>query len=155
MFFKLVGKSKVNPKIYYNFIIGTTIMIWSNCFSIHGSLAKSCNFYPEFEGVRIKTLDKKENFRLVSTQKQKVESNYFEDVMKAYSKAKLNARIDALRFIHSELVGDKFMYPEKVKDKKSFLRKFSSIKLFDMCYEVDKFVIVSVEISPSTIDTFE
>ena len=37
-------------------------------------LAQNCNFYPEFQGVRVKTLDKKGNFQLVSTKKEKVSS---------------------------------------------------------------------------------
>ena len=113
--------------------------------------AQNCNFYPEFEGVRVETLDKKGNFKLVSTKKEKVSSPYLEDVMKATSLAKLNARIDALRFIESAVVRDKRMHPAKVVDQINLQRQFKMMPLSDMCYEPGEFVILSIEISPSTI----
>ena len=115
-------------------------------------LAQNCNFYPEFEGVRVKTLDKKGNFKFVSTKKEKVTSLYLEDVMKATSLAKSNARIEILRFIESTKVGNKIMHPAKVVDQINLQRQFKMMPLFDMCYEPGKFVIVSIVISPSTIE---
>ena len=115
-------------------------------------LAQNCNFYPEFQGVRVKTLDKKGNFQLVSTKKEKVSSLYLEDVMKATSVAKLKARIEVLRFIEADVVGNKRMHPAKVVDQINLERQFKMMPLFDMCYEPGQFVIVSIEISPSTIE---
>ena len=122
-------------------------------FSIYQQkiFAQNCNFYPEFEGVRVKTLDKKGNFKLVSTKKEKVSSPYLEDVMKATSLAKLNARIDALRFIESDVVGDKRMHPAKVVDQINLQRQFKMMPLSGMCYEPGEFVILSIQISPSSI----
>ena len=134
-----------------NFIVRTILVCLS--FSIYQQkiFAQNCNFYPEFEGVRVKTLDKKGNFKLVSTKKEKVSSPYLEDVMKATSLAKLNARINALRFIESDVVGGKRMHPAKVVDQNNLQRQFKMMPLFDMCYEPGEFVILSIEISPSTI----
>ncbi len=134
-----------------NFIVRTILV--SLYFSIYQQkiFAQNCNFYPEFEGVRVETLDKKGNFKLVSTKKEKVSSPYLEDVMKATSLAKLNARIDALRFIESDVVGDKRMHPTKVVDQINLQRQLKMMPLFDICYEPGEFVILSIEISPSTI----
>ena len=114
--------------------------------------AQNCDFYSEFEGVRVKTLDKKGNFQLVSTKKEKVSSLYLEDVMQATSIAKLKARIEALRFIEADVVGDKRMHSAKVVHQINLEKQFKMMPLFDMCYEPGQFVIVSIEISPSTIE---
>ena len=134
-----------------NFIVRTILVCLS--FSIYQQkiFAQNCNFYPEFEGVRVKTFDKKGNFKLVSTKKEKVSSPYLEDVMKATSLAKLNARINALRFIESDVVGGKRMHPAKVVDQNNLQRQFEMMPLSDMCYEPGEFVILSIKISPSTI----
>ena len=71
--------------------------------------------------------------------------------MKATSLAKLNARINALRFIESDVVGDKRMHPAKVVDQNNLQRQFEMMPLSDMCYEPGEFVILSIKISPSTI----
>ena len=134
-----------------NFIVRTILV--SLYFSIYQQkiFAQNCNFYPEFEGVRVETLDKKGNFKLVSTKKEKVSSPYLEDVMKATSLAKLNARIDALRSIESDVVGDKRMHPAKVVDQINLQRQFKMMPLSGMCYEPGEFVILSIQISPSSI----
>ena len=72
--------------------------------------------------------------------------------MKATAVAKLKARIEALRFIEADLVGDKRMHPAKVFDQINLERQLTIMPLFDMCYEPGQFVIVSIEISPSTIE---
>ena len=135
-----------------NFLVRPIILYFFILISQGKILAQNCNFYPEFEGVRVKTLDEKGNFKLVSTKKEKVTSYYLEDVMKATSVAKLNARIEVLRWIESDLVGDKRMHPAKVIDQNNLQRQFKMMPSFDMCYEPGQFVIVSVEISPSTIE---
>ena len=146
-----LDKLMIKTFLQSKFILRAIYVCLTLSFYQQKIFAQNCNFYPEFEGVRVKTLDKKGNFKLVSTKKEKVSSSYLEDVLNATSLAKLNARIEALRFIESDLVGDKRMHPAKVVDQNDLQRQFKMMPLFDMCYEPGKFVIVSIEISPSTI----
>tara|TARA_Y100001968_G_C19451332_1_gene768869 strand:- start:7119 stop:7544 length:426 start_codon:yes stop_codon:yes gene_type:complete len=109
----------------------------------------SCRTYKRNVGIDSKLVD--EGIEIIATSEVKVESDYKEDVIKSLSEAEAISRIKILRFLRAECIDDKCFHPYKMSDPPKLDKQLRSMVTISQCYQSNKFVRVSVELSPKTI----
>tara|TARA_B100000287_G_scaffold83748_1_gene76422 strand:+ start:342 stop:746 length:405 start_codon:yes stop_codon:yes gene_type:complete len=88
----------------------------------------------------------------ISTQKIKVDSELKEDFIKSLYEAESLARIKLLRFINMRVINGREIHPDKISDPPSLEKQLNMMVTTSKCHIRKKYVQVSVELSPRTIN---
>ena len=97
---------------------------------------------------------------IIATKRVEVNSDLKEDFIKSIFEAESLARIDLLRFIESKCSKPKFsdaicFYPGKISDSPDLDKQLKMMITTSKCNHRNRYVVVSVELSPRTIKLAE
>tara|TARA_E500000331_G_C17093101_1_gene641995 strand:+ start:443 stop:874 length:432 start_codon:yes stop_codon:yes gene_type:complete len=97
---------------------------------------------------------------IIATKRVEVNSDLKEDFIKSIFEAESLARIDLLRFINSKCTQPKFsdaicFHPDKISDSPKLDKQLKMMVTTSKCNHLNRYVVVSVELSPRTIKLAE
>ena len=87
------------------------------------------------------------NYKLVSTQTIKVDSDLKEDFIKSLYEAESEARTEILRFLEMKCIGDECFHPKKISDPPKLNKQLEMMVTSSKCHIRKKYLVVKVEYS--------